>query len=312
VYKDLEITMTNGFTLDNPPENYDIIVLNRHSWQDEDYITRAKDKGVKIIIDIDDSIELPDWHSSKDNFRYPLIQERIKYSLSIADEVWCASEYLQTKLGVKSTYIPNAIDFSQPQFIPQKKKNDKYTIGWIGAANHQFDIEMLYEPLKKLMSRKDYNILLGGVSMHDSITVQYWNYIINLLTNGGQLPNDRFIKVEALNVYNYAFMYNLVDCLVAPLHKSEFTKCKSNIKVLEAGCFSLPIICSNIEPYKEFISQGLVYSSEGAWDKRMIDLIKNPIKGVNIGKALNEYVREFYNIETINKKRYESIINLMG
>jgi len=44
----------------------------------------------------------------------------------------------------------------------------------------------------------------------------------------------------------------------------------------------------------------------------MKSLISNPIKGIQLGAKLHEYVKENYDIKVVNKKRYESIINLMN
>lgn len=310
-YKDLAIVGTNGFTSDHLPTQYDVLVLNRHSWQAEPYIEMAKDAGVKIILDLDDIIQIPEWHGSHDGINTPQMVDRIYKTIDIADAVWCASEYLQTTFDKASEYIPNAIDFTQPQFIPQKKKNDRYTIGWVGAANHIKDIELLYEPLKNLLGKRNYNILLGGVSYETEKTAEYWQYIEGLLTSNFQLKPDQFIKIDRQTPYNYAFIYNLMDCVLAPLAKGEFQRCKSNIKILEAGAFSLPVICSNIEPYREFINAGIVYQSGGKWDATMKELIANPIKGERKGALLYEYVRDNYDIKIINKKRYDSIINVM-
>ena len=114
-----------------------------------------------------------------------------------------------------------------------------------------------------------------------------------------------------MSIQNYALPYNLMDAALAPLCSDKFSQCKSNLKVLEAAAFSLPIICSNVEPYKEFIQQGLVLTPNGNWDGIMRSLISNPKKGIEMGKKLHEYVRENYDIKVVNKKRYESIINLM-
>ena len=80
---------------------------------------------------------------------------------------------------------------------------------------------------------------------------------------------------------------------------------------MEAGAFSLPIICSNVGPYKEFIEQGLVINPKGDWDGAMRSLISNPIKGIQLGAKLHEYVKENFNIKKINELRYDSIISLM-
>lgn len=315
-HKDLQITVQNGFTYEHPPTIYDIIVLNRLSKQPENYLKRAKDAGVKIILDLDDWIELPEWHMGNDGFDTPIIEDRIKETIDLADEIWCASEYLESELvNIYDVYvgilkvIPNAIDFNQPQFTPDKQKKDRYTVGYIAGANHHKDVELLYNPLFKLLGQKNYNLLVEGYSKKGE-SKKYWDYITTIFTSGGKLPENHFLKVEELDIYNYAYGYNHCDLMLAPLYDDLFTRCKSNLKVLEAGAFSLPIICSNVEPYKEFISQGLVYTSEG-WTNRIKDLIKNPKKGQMMGKALNGYVREYYDIKKINKLRYESILSLM-
>jgi hypothetical protein len=43
----------------------------------------------------------------------------------------------------------------------------------------------------------------------------------------------------------------------------------------------------------------------------MRELISNPSKGVKLGKQLGEYVRQEYDINKLNKLRYDSIVKLM-
>jgi glycosyltransferase involved in cell wall biosynthesis len=314
-YSDLEITGVNGFTLDNPPTDFDVIVLNRCSRQAEPYIQMAKDSGVKIILDLDDWIEVPSYSNHHDGINTPIVENEIKWTLTMADEIWCASQFLADSILIEVPdltpvrYVPNAIDFDQPQFQLQTRKQDKYTIGYVAGSTHHKDVELLYNPLMNLLTQKDYNLLVAGYAKQNDT---YWNYITGIFTSGGNLDPRRYQKIEQMDVYNYALSYNLCDLVLAPLAKNLFNQCKSNLKVLEAGAFNLPIICSNIEPYKEFISQGLVYASEGNWDKRIKELIKSPAKGAKMGVKLGEYVREYYNIELINKKRYESITNIIN
>jgi glycosyltransferase involved in cell wall biosynthesis len=274
----------------------------------------AKDSGVKIILDLDDWIEVPSYSNHHDGINTPIVENEIKWTLTMADEIWCASQFLADSLMIEIPNntlvrtISNAIDFDQPQYQVQRRKQDKYTIGYIAGSTHHKDVELLYNPLMNLLTQKDYNLLVAGYAKHNDT---YWNYITSLFTSGGNLDPRRFQKIQQIDVYNYALSYNLCDLVLAPLAKNLFNQCKSNLKVLEAGAFNLPIICSNIEPYKEFISQGLVYASEGNWDKRIKDLIKSPVKGIRMGLKLGEYVREYYNIEKINKTRYESILSIV-
>jgi glycosyltransferase involved in cell wall biosynthesis len=309
-YKDLDIKGTNGFTLDFHPRQFDIVVLNRMYKHDEDYLSKAKDSGCKIILDIDDWIQLPEYHH-KDGVKDSIVEQRILDAISYADVIWTASEFLKECLKDyhdNIVYVPNGIDFTQPQFIPQRKKQDKYTIGWLGANSHHLDLKKLTEPFKKLLKNKNHKLLLAG---YNQTSPEYYEFIEGIFTSNGQRPPSMYIRTEWMDVQNYALPYNLMDCALAPLSSDKFSLCKSNIKVLEAGAFSLPIICSNVAPYKEFIEQGLVLTPKGDWDGTMKSLISNPIKGIQLGAKLHEYVKENYNIKTVNKKRYASIISLM-
>jgi glycosyltransferase involved in cell wall biosynthesis len=310
-YKDLDIKGTNGFTLDFHPRQFDIIVLNRMYKHDEDYLLKAKDSGCKIILDIDDWIQLPDYHH-KDGVKDSIVEQRILDAISYADVIWTASDYLKECLKdyhSNIVYIPNGIDFSQPQFQPQRKKQDKYTFGYTGANSHHLDLKKLAEPFNKLLKNKNHKLLLAG---YNETSPEYYELIEGFFTSNFRRPPNQYIRVGWMDIQNYALSYNLMDCALAPLCSDKFSQCKSNLKVLEAGAFSLPIICSNVEPYKEFIEQGLVLTPKGEWDKVMKSLISNPIKGIQLGAKLHEYVKENYNIKTINKKRYDSIISLMA
>jgi glycosyltransferase involved in cell wall biosynthesis len=309
-YKDLDIKGTNGFTLEFHPRQFDIVVLNRMYKHDEDYLLKAKNSGCKIILDIDDWIKLPEYHH-KDGVKDSILEQRILDAIGYADVIWTASEFLKECLKdyhSNIVYIPNAIDFTQPQFIPNKKPQDKYTIGWIGANNHHLDLKKLAEPFTKLLKNKNHCLLLGG---YNDSSNEYYQLIESIFTSNFQRPPNQYMRVEWMDVMNYALMYNLMDLALAPLGSDKFSQCKSNLKVLEAGAFSLPIICSNVAPYSEFIEQGLVLTPKGDWDGVMKGLISNPKKGIELGAKLYKYVKEKYNIKTINKLRYDSIISLM-
>jgi len=310
-YKDLDIKGTNGFTLGFHPKQFDIVVLNRMYKHDEDYLLKAKQSGCKIILDIDDWIELPEYHY-KDGIRDSIFEKRILDAIGYADVIWTASEYLKECLKEYHSnivYIPNGIDFTQPQFIPNKQPQDKYCIGWIGANNHHLDLKKLKEPFKKLLKNKNHKLLLGG---YNDTSKEYYEFIEGIFTSDSTRHPNQYMRVEWMDIKNYALMYNLMDCALAPLNTDKFSQCKSNLKVLEAGVFSLPIICSNVEPYKEFIEKGLVLTPKGDWDGVMKSLIANPKKGIELGARLHEYVKENYNIKKINELRYNSIISLMA
>jgi len=42
-----------------------------------------------------------------------------------------------------------------------------------------------------------------------------------------------------------------LDVAIAPLALHDFNRCKSPIKLLEYGALGIPVICTDIEPYRE-------------------------------------------------------------
>ena len=310
VYKDLEITFTNAINNFHEGLQYDIIFLNRYCNLSHYEIKKLKGK-VKIIIDIDDYWNLPTWHSSYCAITSPIFEKALKENIELADEIWCASEYLKLKIkevfNKESFYIPNGIDFDQQQFNPIKevRLSNLPTIGYIAAANHHRDINKIAKAVYKIVHKPNFNILVSG---YNEQSKKYWGFVDNVFTGGGILKN--IIRIGSKDVYNYAVAYNAIDTALAPLCNDEFSKCKSNLKILEAGAFGLNVIASVCEPYQEFIDKGLIKgcSNDKEWDVALNKAIKDKSKN----ERLRTYVKENYSIEKINKLRYERIRNIVG
>lgn len=306
-HKEFDCYSINGFTKDNLPTQFDVIIFNRLFVQGEPYLEMAKDKGVKIILDLDDDIELPEWHIGYDTIGQPLVKERIIKHIEFADVVWCASEYLANKVkrwNKNSVYIPNAIDFRQPQFIIDKVKNEIPTVGYVGMANHHLDVQLLTNGFAKMLNEKNFNVMVAG---YDKAQKDYWEMILAPFNTFGRLAESRLKVVEKTDFLNYGFVYNHIDIALAPLVNNEFNRCKSSLKILEAAAFKIPIIVSNVEPYKEFINIGLALTTHDNWDGQIQRLIKNKKVRETLGENLHEYVKENYNIQKINKLRIQTL-----
>lgn len=316
-YPDLKITEVNGFTEDYGVENFDVVIFNRFSKHSFFHLESAKEKGVKVILDLDDYWNIPEWHTNNNDYVNEIFKQNILKNLSFADEIWAASKFLQDKIrtesGREAIYIPNGIGFDEPQFIPQKQPSPMFMFGYLGAASHHRDVLKMAEPFADLYrtGRKDYGVTVCGYTEQSK---EYWDLIEKVLsTNYLLLQERRFGRHNALDVYNYAYMYNFIDCSLAPLCSDDFSQSKSSLKVIEAGAFNLPIVVSDVAPYKEFIDLDLVYNGgkdSKSFYKCLKDIVTNKDKARLKGEKLGQYVRENYNIEKLNKVRYESIISI--
>ena len=106
--------------------------------------------------------------------------------------------------------------------------------------------------------------------------------------------------------------YDDADILLAPLELSYFNQRKSALKIIEAGCASIPIICSNISPYKEFLTEGVFLCNNNTeWFNTIKLLVEDENLRKDSGLALADYVRRNYHLKDINNRREEWLrINL--
>ena len=279
--QDLDVTVIDGFHNENcRPDMFDVIIFSRGLEQSLDWLKYAKAKGVKIIVDIDDAIDLHLKHPKYNHLYTPVASDHIRKCISYADEVWAANEHILNRYNLKGKVIPNALNYD----------DDQWTI-----------------PSKPLM-------YLGGV-FSDSRAYDLFEFR-KITTDAAILgcqAVSKFYKniYKPLKYYEYGFFYSNIK--VAFSYLSEriglFNDLKSNLKVLEAGAYSLPIIASNRLPYANTPKQGgYLCSNKSEW-LSAIKKLRDDKRRSDMGRYLNEWTKKHYDIRKINQARYESINN---
>jgi glycosyltransferase involved in cell wall biosynthesis len=102
-------------------------------------------------------------------------------------------------------------------------------------------------------------------------------------------------------VTNYYSMYAHADICLVPLVNSFFNRMKSNLKVLEAANLALPVIASDVHPYKDLPIRYCKHPND--WIKNIAELIKVPQQRDDEGLALHEFCNEHFNFSKINDER---------
>ena len=69
--------------------------------------------------------------------------------------------------------------------------------------------------------------------------------------------------------------------MVAPLKNNTFNKAKSDLKLVEAGCFGIPIVCQDIVTYE---NSPIKFNT----GDEMIDQLDKIIKSPNLYRSLSE------------------------
>lgn len=88
---------------------------------------------------------------------------------------------------------------------------------------------------------------------------------------------------------------------VIPLEDSRFAACKSAIKWFEYAEAGVPVICSDVSPYREVIDNGrtgwLVANEAAAWRQALMALIAQPGKRAQVARAARMAVRAGYSLD---------------
>ena len=141
--------------------------------------------------------------------------------------------------------------------------------------------------------------------------------------------NDKiYRRVWTKPITTFASNYNLFDVSMAPLKEHMFNKCKSQLKVIEAGFHKKALIAQDYGPYQidcvNMIEYGgginekgnaiLVKTSKNHkdWFKGMKKIIDNPELFDLLSENLYNTVKDKYSINTVTDTRaefYKKIVN---
>lgn len=139
--------------------------------------------------------------------------------------------------------------------------------------------------------------------------------------------NEVYRRIWTKPITTYASNYNSFDVSMAPLKEHDFNRCKSQLKVIEAGFHKKALIAQNYGPYQidcvnlfqyggginEKGNSILVDTSKNHkdWYKALKKLNENPELVTLLSNNLYETVKEKYHIDTVTHTRasfYKQIV----
>lgn len=298
----MNVTESNIYRMHD--DEYDVVVFNRLPYyQPLTTIVRLQSKGVKVIVDLDDYWERPIYNSNYSVYESEYKDEILK-ALKIANVVWVSTPELQDrlkKIQIESVLVPNALCYDEPQFN-RTEIDHPLSFGWVGGGEHQIDFRKLIEPFKHRF--KALPVIGGATTTKEGELSRYHQFLGQVLAGGNPSKCKYYL---ATDVNNYGHLYNYLDIVVLPSHDDVFSRCKSNLKLLEAGSHKLPVITNGVV-YKEVNNKiGIRVSSDREWVKGMNRLIESKRMRAELGEALHDYTKTKYDIKKINTIRKQSI-----
>lgn len=287
-------------------EQSDLVVWNRHCPIDINHILEIRKRtGLKIVVDLDDWIELP--------FKHPLYRQyKEQYAnlvienLKVADLVTVTTSRLWSKVkqfNKRVEVLPNALPFGLGQFkVNDQEKGDLFNFVYAGQSSHLEDVSLLINPMKRIKALQNISFTMAGYTKHP-----IWDKMEAVFRIH---PNFRRFVNKPLE--SYMEIYDHAHCSIVPLVHNTFNSCKSNLKLLEAASKKLPVIVSAVPPYSDDNRAPVLWvNNQSDWFKHINYLAKNPAAAIDLGEKLNEWATRNYSIFEMNKARFDLYRNLI-
>ena len=187
--------------------------------------------NTKIIMEYDDYIpNLP----LKNGFRHAIpkdIVRQLRRSVEQADWLVVSTQPLAEAYAPFHHDIRVAQNRLDDQWVglnSLRRQGKKPRVGWAGGSSHAGDLEILLPFMKELENEVEW-VFMGmkpqNVKCEFHLGVPFEFY-----------PE----KLATLNL----------DLALVPLEMNIFNECKSNLRLLELGACGVPVICTDIEPYR--------------------------------------------------------------
>lgn|GEM_PF-257023 len=115
---------------------------------------------------------------------------------------------------------------------PRRNTSPRPRVGWAGGAGHTGDLEMVADVVVELARDVDW-VFFGMCPERLRPHVAEFHPGVDIQTY------PRFLA--RLNL----------DLAIAPLEQNRFNECKSNLRLLEYGACAVPVVCSDVGPYRD-------------------------------------------------------------
>jgi len=262
-----------------------------HKFNPAPLFAMFKHAGCKIIMDVDDFWELTPSHVLYRYYKQTNFGQCSIDQLKQADFITCTHGLLKqeiVKLGVKKDKVficRNAIDPNEPQFAKPFRHENKMM--WQGSTTHAVDLGLL-------------SLIEDPIQMCGYIYSDEWFEMC------AKIKQPR-IK-DVLPAAEYMNHYNNTSVSLIPLVNNKFNRCKSELKMIEAGYAGNAVVVSDVHPYTIIARHNencLLAKTPEDFKKYSEMLLNNSNLQIELAGKLNEEVKKRYLIDKPNETRLE-------
>jgi glycosyltransferase involved in cell wall biosynthesis len=288
--------------------------------------------GSKYVLDLDDD----PYSFSKNHPEYKKLKERmpqVKKVIQLADHIVVSTQGIKDVISKDNPYvtvIPNAIDPDIWKFKNKKRNDGKIHIGWIASASHMADLHVILEALNEIVKKYD-NVHIHFAGMVDMKIIDVdkpSDEMINLAVLQSLIKHSkvnanftplvgRFTHHVGTQGYEEfpEFLASLgLDIGIAAIENTQFNRCKSNIKWLEHAMLEIPMVLSDVGPYRDSVvhgHDGFLAKSKDDWMHYLSMLIEDAELRKKIGQDAKKSALKGFHIKDQLPKYQELFLKLI-
>lgn len=300
---------TTGISLNEDIETDGInsfLIYGAYPFSVKDAFAELKKDGKKIVLDMDDALELVD---DTNPLFYSVKKDLGSHRelISLADEITVSTpvmaEYAKARTDKPVTIIPNC--FTESEWIYPRTDRKGIRIGFAGASAHVSDLIPILPIIKRLQDKYDITFVLFGFGLSN---YQNWYYDQRFAaTEAGKKDLELFnelllpikyewVPYQAFEDYPSTLINIALDIGIAPLAPTSFNKHRSACKAMEYTLSGALCLASDMEPYR--VDKSSVLVSVDKWETELEYYITHPEERKSIQQGHLKWIKDNRNIES--------------
>ena len=252
-------------------------------------------RKIKTIIDLDDAIYLQ-YKDNKNYFVNFFLANKFSKMFKLDNIIFSGNEYNKKKsieLGSKKVYIlPTVIPVKKYKKLSFLKKQDNFTIVWIGSPSTAIYLIEIYDALYELCNYHNIKLRLIGAGEISLPGIQYESF-----------RWDESTEIKLISECHLGIM---------PLPNNNWAKGKCGFKLIQYMACRLPSIASPVGVNNDIIDHninGYLANNKKEWEKHILDLKDDKLKFNKFSEEAYNKVLKKYSYESWNKFFLSTIIN---
>ena len=253
------------------------------------------------------------WNPSTLYVQRSMNQIRQGLALTVSTE-WLAREYFPYHQNI--FVIPNYLDQDKWVNPSAKMRDEKIRIGWAGGNAHKDDLFMVSGVIEKIVKESNGKVVFETMGMTERELSGVFNLekFADTCSNCNHSGQIRHHAPEAYENYPLVLAGKGWDIAIAPVIDNSFGNAKSDLKIKEYSACGIPVVASNVAPYRGALASGASIALATTFDEWYTAIkyyIKNKERRIEAARHNKKWVEQYWIQENAQKtfEIYKNLIN---